>query len=320
MNPNEENEIKYNQSKKWIQYLVISSCSFIGIGLFLSAIVSIDEVITSRGKIENTGSIKLIKSSIEGNILDIKFEEGERVKKDTVLIKFEDNIYVYQEEILKNKIKELDNAKTINKELLEKYIFLQNEGAISDLNIYNLKEKINQINADIQQAKIKLDENKYKKSKTLIKSPVTGKIFESKKLNKDYFAQNGELLFKLIPDTVLEAKVFIKNSQIGLLRENMKVDVRVDAFPFTTYGDVKGKIKSIAEESKTISQNDPNFYFETIISLEKQFIEKDNKKYFLKAGESISANIKIKNRPIIFVVSDIFKTTWDKIKTIRSSI
>ena len=71
MNPNEENEIKYNQSKKWIQYLVISSCSFIGIGLFLSAIVSIDEVITSRGKIENTGSIKLIKSSIEGNILDI---------------------------------------------------------------------------------------------------------------------------------------------------------------------------------------------------------------------------------------------------------
>ena len=320
MNPNEENEIKYNQSKKWIQYLVISSCSFIGIGLFLSAIVSIDEVITSRGKIENTGSIKLIKSSIEGNILDIKFEEGQRVKKDTVLIKFEDNIYVYQEEILKNKIKELDNAKTINKELLEKYIFLQNEGAISDLNIYNLKEKINQINADIQQAKIKLDENKYKKSKTLIKSPVTGKIFESKKLNKDYFAQNGELLFKLIPDTVLEAKVFIPNSQIGLLRENMKVDVRVDAFPFTTYGDVKGKIKSIAEESKTISQNDPNFYFETIISLEKQFIEKDNKKYFLKAGESISANIKIENRPIIFVVSDIFKTTWDKIKTIRSSI
>ena len=52
MNPNEENEIKYNQSKKWIQYLVISSCSFIGIGLFLSAIVSIDEVITSRGKLK----------------------------------------------------------------------------------------------------------------------------------------------------------------------------------------------------------------------------------------------------------------------------
>ncbi len=160
MKTNEENEIKYNQPKKWIQYLVLSSCSFIGIGLVLSTIVRIDEVITSRGKIENTGSIKLIKSNIEGNILYIKFEEGQRVKKDTLLIKFEDNIYVYQEEILKNKIKELENAKTINKELLEKYISLKNEGAISELKIYNMKEKINQINTDNRQARIKLKKNK----------------------------------------------------------------------------------------------------------------------------------------------------------------
>ena len=55
----------------------------------------------------------------------------------------------------------------------------------------------------------------------------------------------------------------------------MKVDVRVDAFPFTRFGDVQGSIKSIAEESKTISQNDPNFYYETIISLDKQYIEKN---------------------------------------------
>ena len=159
-----------------------------------------------------------------------------------------------------------------------------------------MKEKINQIN-----------------------SPVNGKIFESKKLNKDYFAQNGELLLKVIPDTLLEAKVFIPNSQIGLLNINMKVDVRVDAFPFTRFGDVQGSIKSIAEESKTISQNDPNFYYETIISLDKQYIEKNNEKFFLKAGESISANIILEERPVIFVFSDIFETTWDKIKTIKSS-
>ena len=241
------------------------------------------------------------------------------MKKNAVLIKLEDEIYQYQENSLKNKIKELENAKEINKELLERYIFLKNEGASSDLNIYNLKEKLNQINSEIELTGIKLNENSYKKSKTLIKSPVTGKIFESKKLNKDYFAQNGELLLKVIPDTLLEAKVYIPNSQIGLLKENMKVNVRVDAFPFTTYGDIKGRIKSIAEESTTISQNDPNFYYETIISLEMQFIEKNDKKYFLKAGESISANIIIKDRPVIFIVSDIFENTWDKIKTIKSS-
>ena len=316
---NEEQEIKYAQPKKWSQYLLISSCSLIGISIILSALVRIDKVITSRGKIENTGSIKLIKSNIDGNILEIYFEEGQKVKENTKLIKFEDDVYLYQEEVLKNKLKELKNAKKINKKILDKYIFLKNEGATSDLNILNIKEKINQINSEINQARIKLDENLYRKSKTLIKSPVNGKIFESKKLNKDYFAQNGELLLKVIPDTRLEAKVFIPNSQIGLLNINMRVDVRVDAFPFTRFGDIKGRIKSIAEESKTISQNDPNFYYETIISLDRQYVEKNNKKYFLKAGESISANIILEERPVIFVFSDIFETTWDKIKTIRSS-
>ena len=105
----------------------------------------------------------------------------------------------------------------------------------------------------------------------------------------------------------------------SILNTHMRVDVRVDAFPFTRFGDIKGSIKSIAEESKTISQNDPNFYYETIISLDKQYIEKNNKKYFLKAGESISANIILEERPVIFVFSDIFETTWDKIKTIKSS-
>ncbi len=319
MNNNDDQEIKYTQPKKWSQYLLISSCSLIGIGIILSAYLRIDEVITTRGKIENTGSIKSIKSNMDGNILEIYFEEGQKVNKNAVLIKLEDEIYQYKEDSLKNKIKELEREKEINKDILKRYIFLKNEGASSDLNIYNSLEKLNQIYSEIEQTKTKLSENRYKKSKTLIKSPVTGKIFDSQKLNKDYFAQNGELLMKVIPDTLLEAKIFIPNSQIGLLKEKMKVDVRIDAFPFTTYGDIKGRIKSIAEESKTISQNDPNFYYETIISLERQFIEKNDKKYFLKAGESISANIIIKNRPVIFIVSDIFESTWDKIKTIKSS-
>ncbi len=108
---NEEQEIKYTQPKKWSQYLLISSCSLIGIIIVLSAFLRIDKVITSRGKIENTGSIKLIKSNMDGNILDIFFVEGQKVEKDALLIKFEDDTYHYQEEIFKNELKELNNAK-----------------------------------------------------------------------------------------------------------------------------------------------------------------------------------------------------------------
>ena len=139
MNNNDEPEIKYTPPKRWSQYLLVSSCSLIGLGIILSAFLRIDEVITSRGKIENTGSIKSIKSTMDGNILEIYVKEGQKVKKNNVLIKLEDEIYQYQEDSLKNKIKELEIEKEINKEILKRYIILEKEGASSELNIYNSK-------------------------------------------------------------------------------------------------------------------------------------------------------------------------------------
>ena len=61
--------------------------------------------------------------------------------------------------------------------------------------------------------------------------------------------------------------------------------------------------------------------YEVNLGFYRKFLAKakKNKKYFLKAGESISANIILEDRPVIFVFSDIFETTWDKIKTIKSS-
>ena len=58
----------------------------------------------------------------------------------------------------------MKNAKEINIELLEKYIFLKNEGATSDLNILELKEnKSNKFRNKSSQNK--LNENLYKKVK-----------------------------------------------------------------------------------------------------------------------------------------------------------
>ena len=89
-----------------------------------------------------------------------------------------------------------------------------------------------------------------------------------------------------------------------MIKTNQRVDVRIDAYPFTSFGKVNGSVKYIAENSSQLSDNNPELFYETIISLENQFIEKNNKKYFLKSGESISANIIIENRPVIFIVSD----------------
>ena len=315
---NDYQEIKYNQPKKWIQYLIISSCSVIGLGLILSFALRIDEVISSRGKIENTGSIKLVKSNMDGYIINFNLSEGDAVQKNAKLIEIDDREYNFNNEILEAQLKEFMISRNLNLSLLEKYEFLNREGVVSEIETLKIKEKLSQIESKIKQISSKIDENKYKKNQTIIRSPVKGRIFESKKINQGYFVQNGELLLKIIPDTLLEAKVYVPNSKRGMIKTNQRVDVRIDAYPFTSFGKVNGRVKYIAENSSQLSDNNPELFYETIISLENQFIEKNNKKYFLKSGESISANIIIKNRPVIFIISDIFKTSWDKIKTINS--
>ena len=103
---NDYQEIKYNQPKKWIQYLIISSCSVIGLGLILSVALRIDEVISSRGKIENTGSIKLVKSNMDGYIINFNLSEGDAVQKNAKLIEIDDREYNFNNEILEAQLKE----------------------------------------------------------------------------------------------------------------------------------------------------------------------------------------------------------------------
>jgi len=40
------------------------------------------------------------------------------------------------------------------------------------------------------------------------------------------------LLFKVVPDDALTAKVFISNQDIGFVKEGMNVDVRIDLLPW----------------------------------------------------------------------------------------
>ena len=58
----------------------------------------------------------------------------------------------------------------------------------------------------------------------------------------------GEALLKIIPEKDLEAKVLILNKDIGFIRENMEVRIRIDSLPYSQFGYLKGKVKSIGDE------------------------------------------------------------------------
>jgi hemolysin D len=113
------------------------------------------------------------------------------------------------------------------------------------------------------------------------------------------------------------AKVYITNKDIGFVREGMKVDVRIDSFPFSEFGDIKGELVEIASDALPPEQTRPYYSFPAKIRLKSQSLSVNNRKLPLQSGMSISGNIKLRERTVMSIFTDLFTQQIDNLKTVR---
>jgi hemolysin D len=175
--------------------------------------------------------------------------------------------------------------------------------------IVELDRKVADLSGQISQAKMNL---KYQD----IMAPVSGTIFELKG-TPGFVATSSEPVLKIVPNNKLNAKVFISNKDIGFIKSGMTVDVRIDSFPFSEFGDVKGKIISIGSDALPADQTHQYERFPATIQLEKQNITIKGKPVTLQSGMSLSANVKTRDRTVMSIFTDLVMKQSDSLKTIR---
>ena len=176
--------------------------------------------------------------------------------------------------------------------------------------IVEMDRKVADINTQISQAKMNL---KYQD----IVAPVSGTIFELKAGTPGFVATSSEPILKIVPDSILTAKVFISNKDIGFVKPGMPVDVRIDTFNFSEFGDVKGQVVSIGSDALPADQAHPYERFPAIIKLDKQSMMIKGKSSTLKSGMALNANIKLRNRTVMSIFTDMVVKQEDALKTIR---
>lgn len=176
--------------------------------------------------------------------------------------------------------------------------------------IVETDRKIAEINSQIDQAKQNL---KYQD----IKAPVSGTIFELKAGTPGFVANISEPILKIVPDNTLNAKVFITNKDIGFVKVGMPVDVRIDSFPYSEYGDVKGKVVEIGSDALPVDQTHPYERFPATIKLEKQNLAIKGQPKTLQSGYAVSVNIKVRDRTVMSLLSDMIMKQGDGLKTVR---
>lgn len=149
-----------------------------------------------------------------------------------------------------------------------------------------------------------------------VRAPMSGRVFDSQ-LSPFSVISADQVVLKLVPDNRLEAKVSINNSDIGFVKVGMPVKVSVDSFPAGEFGYIDGTLISLGSDVLKPDQESPAYRFPAAIRLKQQEVIAGDQTLNLQSGMSISANIKLRSRPVISILSDLFVKQLDGIKRFR---
>jgi hemolysin D len=171
-------------------------------------------------------------------------------------------------------------------------------------------KRLSEIDSQISTAQLQL---RYEQ----ITAPSDGTIFDLQAHNPGFVANASQPILKIVPNDAMTAKVFITNRDIGFVKQGMDVDVRIDSFPFSEFGDVKGKLMWIGDDALPPDQIYPFYRFPAKVKLQNQFLLINGRKVPLQSGMSVNANIKVRSRTVMSIFTDLFSKSVESLKTVR---
>ncbi len=340
------------QTPRWAQGLILILTIFGGSALLASCIIKIDEVITVSGALRPLGGAREVLAPVTANLEKIEVEDGDLVKKDQILAIYDTENAVIRQLNLKEQLVLSQKSLTQNLDLLKierdslsrSYLFsvdiaarykkLAEQGASSEINqlsqekgLADIKsqiarldkqktelelqyqQRIKTLNYELSQVQILLDNS-------IIKAPISGTIFDLD-ASPDQVATLGKPLMKLVPSSAAKAEVFVSNRDIGFVKVGQEARVRVDAYPFTKFGDLDGEVSRIGADALEPDQTNPTYRFPVVINLDSLVLNSNGRELPLKPGMSVQANLRLREKRLISIVTDLFARNVDGLKSLR---
>ncbi len=114
-------------------------------------------------------------------------------------------------------------------------------------------------------------------------------------------------LMQIVPiETRVEVEAFLENKDVGFVQEGHTAEVKIDAFEYTKYGTVTGKVTHVSRDA--IADEKKGLIYSTKITLDKSTIAVEGKEMPLSAGMSVNVEIKTGERRIIeYVLSPLMQ-------------
>lgn len=246
-----------------------------------------------------------------------------------------------QKDTMNGRMKVLNQRLTTKKIVLSSMESLVKQGGFQRLQyleqkdkVFELNQQMSEIDEQISRVNIQEQQTKLESTKSIdqmksrlkqadlqlqyqnVSAPSSGIVFDPKAREEGVLSP-GERILSIVPQQGLFAEVFVPNKDIGFIKIGQEAKVRVDAFPFSRYGDLPGKVKQIAADALPPDQTNSFYRFPVKIELKRSFLETEGISIPLKSGMAVSTNLKLRDKRVISLISDIFVDQTDSIRSIR---
>lgn len=172
-------------------------------------------------------------------------------------------------------------------------------------------ESLRQTNEQINQYTGQANKAKQRQKLLSIKSPVSGTVQELATYTLGGVVQAAQKIMVVVPnDNQVEVEVLVLNKDIGFVKVGQDVIVKVESFPYTRYGYLTGKIKSISHDA--VEHQHLGLVYTALVSLDKSTLNIDGATINLTPGMNVTAEIKTGKRRVLDYMLSPLQTKVDE--------
>lgn len=173
-----------------------------------------------------------------------------------------------------------------------------------------------------------------KRERTQLKAPISGTVQQLAVTTLGQVVTAGQPLMVVVPtDGPIEVEAQVQNKDIGFILPDQEAVVKIDAFPFTRYGSIEGRVVRVSRDAVddreagggsdalsvargqglnpvTGTQKTQNLIFPVTVALSQTVIKADGKEVALTPGMTATVEIRTGRRRVIdYLLSPVRETT-----------
>ena len=95
----------------------------------------------------------------------------------------------------------------------------------------------------------------------------------------------------------LEVQAKVLNKDVGFVRAGQEAAVKLEAFSFTRYGAVPGRVRSVSRDA--VQDKDLGLVYMVTVTLDRSFVDADGRRYALSPGLAATVDVKTGTRRIV---------------------